>query len=551
MKQKAAIYIRVSTHWQVDKDSLSVQRRELMNYCELLLGITEYEVFEDPGYSAKNTDRPAYQQMMARLRTGEFSHLVVWKIDRISRNLLDFAEMYSELKKLGVIFVSKNEKFDTGSAIGEAMQKIILIFAELERGMTAERVTAVMLSRAGNGQWNGGRIPFGYSYDKETQTFSITQEEARIVNEIFSTYEELQSVAKTARTLNEKGYKTRKGNNLSTIGIHKIITNPFYVGDLRYNVRGAGAKKDSSEWIVVPDHHEPLISRDRFNHIQYVLQTNKRFPGKSGDTFSKKYTHVFAGLIRCDKCGSNFSATMDKRRADGWRPSLYGCYKRRNNNTCPNKYVSDVTVGPLVFNIVSNVLRANSIDWKKSDLQRLQKMLIKNTTATGVGDESLKMLMARLKQKTTGAEYRPADIFSPEVHDTLSERDILEDIIRKSDTAIKRLRSLYLYGDGMSEAEYIQEQQIIEKDAKAAERRLAELAASGNKDDTSLEKKASYMVMIKQLQVGVDYERFIRAVDPTVPKDFISSIIDHMIADDGNITSIYFKNGIHIDLTYN
>ena len=90
-------------------------------------------IFEDAGYSAKNTDRPDYQQMMARMRTGEFSHLLVWKIDRISRNLLDFSVMYAELKELGVVFVSKNEQFDTSSAMGEAMLKIILIFAELER----------------------------------------------------------------------------------------------------------------------------------------------------------------------------------------------------------------------------------------------------------------------------------------------------------------------------------------------------------------------------------------------------------------------------------
>lgn len=85
--KKAAIYIRVSTHWQIDKDSLKVQRRELTAYVEMLLGITDYVIFEDPGYSAKNTDRPDYQAMMDRIRTGEFTHLVVWKIDRISRNL--------------------------------------------------------------------------------------------------------------------------------------------------------------------------------------------------------------------------------------------------------------------------------------------------------------------------------------------------------------------------------------------------------------------------------------------------------------------------------
>ena len=127
--KKAALYIRVSTHWQIDKDSLPVQREELINYSKYALGIDKYEVFEDAGYSAKNTDRPAFQQMMARLRTGEFTHLCVWKIDRISRNLIDFAKMYDEIKKLGITFVSKNEQFDTSNAMGEAMLKIILVFA--------------------------------------------------------------------------------------------------------------------------------------------------------------------------------------------------------------------------------------------------------------------------------------------------------------------------------------------------------------------------------------------------------------------------------------
>ena len=126
-QKRVAIYVRVSTQYQVDKASLPVQRSELVNYAKYALDIPDHVIFEDAGYSAKNTDRPDYQQMMARIRTGEFSHLLVWKIDRISRNLLDFAAMYAELKRLGVVFVSKNEQFDTSSAMGEAMLKIILV----------------------------------------------------------------------------------------------------------------------------------------------------------------------------------------------------------------------------------------------------------------------------------------------------------------------------------------------------------------------------------------------------------------------------------------
>ena len=105
--KKVAIYIRVSTTYQVDRDSLPMQRKDLAAYSELVLGISDYEIFEDAGYSGKNTDRPAFQEMMQRTRKGEFSHILVWKIDRISRNLLDFAEMYEELQELRITFVHK------------------------------------------------------------------------------------------------------------------------------------------------------------------------------------------------------------------------------------------------------------------------------------------------------------------------------------------------------------------------------------------------------------------------------------------------------------
>ena len=132
MNKKVAIYIRVSTIHQVDKESLPFQRRELVNYAKYALGIEDYEIFEDAGYSGKNTQRPAYTEMMQKAKLGNFTHLLVWKIDRISRNLADFIAMFNELKKYNVIFLSKNEKFDTSSAIGEATLTIIMVFAELE-----------------------------------------------------------------------------------------------------------------------------------------------------------------------------------------------------------------------------------------------------------------------------------------------------------------------------------------------------------------------------------------------------------------------------------
>ena len=109
---KIAMYTRVSTHHQIDKDSLPLQKQDLINYAKFALNCEDYEIFEDAGFSAKNTDRPEYQKMMNKIRKNEFTHLLVWKIDRISRNLLDFCDMYNELKEHNCTFISRNEQFN-------------------------------------------------------------------------------------------------------------------------------------------------------------------------------------------------------------------------------------------------------------------------------------------------------------------------------------------------------------------------------------------------------------------------------------------------------
>ena len=236
-KVKAALYIRVSTLYQIDKDSLPFQRQELINLAKYMLGTDDYEVFEDAGYSGKNTDRPSYQRMMTRIRQREFTHLCVWKIDRISRNLLDFAAMYDELKKYNVTFVSKNEQFDTSSAMGEAMLKIILVFAELERKLTSERVMGVMLDRASKGLWNGARMPLGYKWDTNAKFPVIDADEAVTIRFIFDKYEEVKSTLQISRILNMNHIKTKRGGEWTSKTVNDIVRNPFYKGTYRYNYR--------------------------------------------------------------------------------------------------------------------------------------------------------------------------------------------------------------------------------------------------------------------------------------------------------------------------
>lgn len=560
--KKAAIYIRVSTHWQIDKDSLKVQRKELTAYVEMLLGITDYVIFEDPGYSAKNTDRPDYQAMMDRIRTGEFTHLVVWKIDRISRNLLDFAAMYDELKKLGVTFVSKNEQFDTSSAIGEAMLKIILVFAELERQMTSERVTAVMMSRANNGQWNGGRVPYGYAWDKETRSFSVVDHEAKAIRKMAELYEQYQSLLYVAKYMNEACVLPRSGKPWNPTTVRTMLTNPWYIGQYVYNVHSGGKgtdKRSEAEWITVENHHEPILDERLFSRIKFLLQRNRRGGVATGQTYVRKNIHIFGGLLRCKKCGSNMTANQDRRRANGIRPSIYACGSRRRNQTsCTNKYISDMTLGPFVLNYIANIIRASKTYSTSTSAETLERKLLRGDTfkdVASISPETLSQLIDTFNNDEE-AEYRPQLALSGRT-DSISEADTLKAKRKKLESALARLNALYLYDDeAMPEKDFVMQRSQLSQQLEEVNARLGAIQAadpdSGSGASNDFIRKASYYIMGEKLVENryFDYEKFIRTFEPTILKTFLAYFIHHIDVDDGRVDSITFKNGIEHHFVY-
>ena len=560
--KKAAIYIRVSTHWQIDKDSLKVQRRELIAYVEIVLGIKDYVIFTDPGYSAKNTDRPDYQAMMDRIRTGEFTHLVVWKIDRISRNLLDFASMYDELKRLGVTFVSKNEQFDTSSAIGEAMLKIILVFAELERNMTSERVTAVMLSRANNGQWNGGRVPYGYSWDKEPRTFSVVEQEAKVIRRMAELYEQYQSLLYVAKYMNEAGITTKTGKQWTPTTVRTMLTNPWYIGNYVYNVHSDGKgteKRSEDEWITVEDHHPAILDERLFYRIKFLLTRNKRGGVPASQTYVRKNIHIFGGLLRCAKCGSNMIANQDRRRANGIRPSIYACGSRRRKQTaCTNKYISDMVLGPFVLNYIANIIRAAKSYDGSSSTDALSKKLLRGeafSMVESINQDALVSLMDAFASAGDADEYRPQLALSGS-DGTITEFDTLRSKKQRIENAISRLNTLYLYDENaMPEKDFVMQRSDLSNQLEQVNARLDEIRSRDEQGQDLSDKfilKASYYIMAEKLieDSYIDYEKYIRSIDHAVPKSFLSSVIDHIDADDGRVAAITFKNGIEHRFTY-
>lgn len=557
-KEKAALYIRVSTHHQIDKDSLPYQKKELVNYAKFILGIDDFEIFEDAGYSGKDTDRPAYQDMMKRVRDGEFTHILVWKLDRISRNLMDFTKMYEELKDYDVTFISKNEQFDTSTAMGEAMLKIILVFAELERKLTAERVYGIMLSRAEKGLWNGAPVPLGYFWPEDADFPEIDPNEAGTVQFIYDAYQKYKSTGEVKHLLEVKDMRTKKGKNWTTKTVSDIIRNPFYKGTYRYNYRkaGRGTIKNEEEWIVVPNNHDPIISEEQWDICNFIMDSN--YKARAGDRTLKNHTHVFAQLISCGKCNKNYIATIDRPRADGYRPSVYRCHNyvhsKKAYRVCEGN-IGEVKLGPFVMNYISNLVRVSNmvnaygrrITEKDIEKELLKGSLFKNIV--GIHPEDLTYTHNILLRNTGDI------LFDKNLQENEEEDEELEKLrIEKSklERAMKRLEDLYLFSeDSMSEKNYLIRKQEIDKKISSLNNKIRkkskELAKVIPGHDLNFIKKATQYLLANNLinSKKINYNSMVKSVDKTLLKDFMNCVIKKIVVEENRtISSIEFINGI-------
>lgn len=546
-KKKAALYIRVSTNHQIDKDSLPLQRKDLITYSEVILGISDYEIFEDAGYSGKNIERPAYQDMMRRCREGEFSHILVWKIDRISRNLLDFASMYTELKKLGIVFVSKNEQFDTSAAIGEAMLKIILVFAELERNMTSERVSAVMVDRAKKGLWNGANIPYGYNWNKEAKFPVVNEEEAIIVRQIFEKYAALQSLRKVVSWLLSQNIPTKRGGRWQTRTLQQMLNNPFYIGTLRYNYKNAarGKTKPQEEWIVKENNHQGIVDKELFDICQTVLTRNINFTDKDRKIKHVFHVNIFAGIMRCNCCGKTLKAQIGKARNSGIQFASYHCLARYDYDTnCTNQFMyHDELVGNFVFNYIHNLLSAKKVIGSMRSPKELQHYLLNGNCFSDVlGIAEIEDLYMSLKTNFVN-NYSKKNVVP--IDD--SSVDKIKQEITKKERALERLNKLFLYDDeAMPEAQYIVTKNKLRKEILDLNEKLAEVSTPANNiTDDSFITNASNLLLLKIFQSDeyIDFVELVSIIDKPALREFVLSVITKITTDKKKILSIEFVNG--------
>ncbi len=388
---KIAIYTRKSKY--SDK-SESIESQ--IEYCKNAARtrypeVEEFKVYIDEGFSGGNTERPQYKQLLSDIRTKkEFQALICYKIDRISRSLVDFANLQQYLEKYNVNIISASEGFDTSSAWGSAVLNILMIFAQLERNNISERIRDTMLHYAKQGRWTGGLTPTGFESrsipyidalgsEKNMVVLSPIPDEIEIVKLIYSKYLELRSLSALETYLSQKGIRTKKNKSYCMSTIRNILANPVYAAadsnlyhyfkshdvdlcndeteyDGMYSVmpynredRKKLTDKPMSEWIIAISKHSGIIPGDLWVQVQHILYENKDKMPRSGTARHG----IFAGLIKCSKCGSTMRVKNGRVSAKGgYREFYYVCnLKETSKRACCD-----------VININGNKLEADVLD---------------------------------------------------------------------------------------------------------------------------------------------------------------------------------------------
>ncbi|MFQ4181535.1 resolvase [Clostridioides difficile] len=343
MSKRVAIYCRVSTVEQAEEGySVDEQRRRCIEYCEKE-GHEVFKVYEDRGISGKNiSGRPGLKDLLKDANDKKFDLVVVWKLNRISRRLIDILNIVDTLDKNSIAFRSLTESFETETPAGKLQLNIMGAISEFERGTIAENVKMGMIARAREGKWNGGKV-LGYDVveipsegkkRKETKLV-INEKEAMTVRRIFELYSEGHGYKATVNRVNKEGHKSKRGNAFSTASIKEILKNPVYIGKIRYNVKQDWNEKRRKNInpnpILVDGEHKAIIDDETWEKVQIILKDRSK-------THNRVYDSEFplSGLLKCPACGASMTISRSyHKRKDGTKKvaEYYACSNWKNKGT--------------------------------------------------------------------------------------------------------------------------------------------------------------------------------------------------------------------------
>ena len=394
-------------------DSIENQKEMCVCYAKTRFGAmdNEIEIFEDEGYSGKNTKRPKFKEMIGKVESKRPDYIICYRLDRISRNVSDFSALieYLNNKKTSLICIS--EEFDTSKPVGKAMMYIASVFAQLERETIAERVRDNMQMLARSGRWLGGTTPFGFKTTKkhffegeQSQTVFYLKNDAheeKIVKKIYELYSSSHSFTRVANILSNRLITKRDGLPFSPKYVKQILTNPVYCtsdnatleyfkskgaevfinvdknfGITVYNKRSktnSCAQNDMKNWIVATGRHKGIISGKDWVMTQKTIKNN--IPDGKKIALLHNECSILSGVIICQNCSSRMFS-KHRHNTDKYD---YICAKKQNFGkcTCDSQNIDGAFADMKVKAILENTFGLNFSNLSPTETREILKRISK------------------------------------------------------------------------------------------------------------------------------------------------------------------------------
>lgn len=377
------------------------------------------ELYNDTNATGANTDRPAFQRLLKDVAAGTIQIVAVYKIDRLSRSLLDFTSTLRFFEDHNVAFVSVTQQFSTATSVGRMVMNILATFAQFERESISERTRDKMRAARKRGMYTGGRPTLGF--DNIDGKLVVNPAEAERVREVFQLYLQLGSLGALVKELNLRGwtlksYKTQDGRD--------VVGGAFNRTNLQYFLRNAVfAGKQRCGDDLVAGQHEAIVDVKTFDAVQAALDSRNRAPDRDG---RYKREVLLRGLLVCEKCGKGWTYHVTSKKG-GQSNAYYECatYQKRGASACPGSRASAAKLEAAVVAEVACRLREKRV--LRDTLRAARESVV---TRTGDLERELKRL--RREQGRTASEAVAAQIASTEAELAmlasleLDERDLAE-----------------------------------------------------------------------------------------------------------------------------
>ncbi|MHC5054545.1 MAG: recombinase family protein [Planctomycetota bacterium] len=354
---RCAIYTRKSTEEGLDSDfnSLDAQRESAEAYVASQRHegwVALPDRYDDGGFSGGSIERPALQKLLADVEAGLVDCIVVYKVDRLSRSLIDFVKIVEVFDRKNVSFVSVTQQFNTTTSMGRLTLNILLSFAQFEREVIGERIRDKMAAAKRRGKYTGGPPVFGYDVDRANKRLVVNEEEAKRVRQIFKRFVDLGSATVLLKDLDARGWRTktwvtlkgkrREGRPWDKGSLYRLLNNRLYIGEVTH-------KGES-----YPGEHDAIVPIQLWKRVHEILALNWR---TRANRARGKTPALLRGIIRCGACDCSMGPTYTRKGGKQYR--YYLCVKasKKNYGTCPIRTVSARTVEGAVFAQLKAIFR--------------------------------------------------------------------------------------------------------------------------------------------------------------------------------------------------